>query len=153
MHASGQAGLSSARAACRLDFGACAAFGLRRSAQVRRLDEKSDATHPLHRLTGNRRHPQLFRAGIGMSEENVWRFRKLSSQHITWVQPLVLTGIMTLVVAGISTVRVLGFNDGVFSAWMISWILSWIIAFPTMLVSLPLVRRIVASLVTLPGPK
>ena len=88
-----------------------------------------------------------------MSQENVWRLRKITSNHITWVQPLVLTGIMTLVVSGISTFRALGLADGVFGGWMAAWILSWIIAFPTMLVSLPLVRRIVGALVELPQPK
>lgn len=88
-----------------------------------------------------------------MSQENVWRFRKLTSNHITWVQPLVLTGIMTLVVSGISTVRALGLAEGVFGGWMAAWIISWIIAFPTMLFSLPLVRRIVGAMVELPRAK
>ena len=88
-----------------------------------------------------------------MSGENVWRFRKLPSHHINYVQPLVLTGIMTLVVSGISTVRALGLADGVFGGWMAAWILSWIIAFPTMMLALPLVRGIVGILVDLPRAK
>ena len=91
--------------------------------------------------------------GVEMSEESVWRFRKLSANHVTWVQPLVLTGIMTLVVSGISTVRALGLADGWVGSWLSAWILSWIIAFPTMLVSLPLVRAIVGTFVALPKPK
>ena len=88
-----------------------------------------------------------------MSQDNVWRFRKLSANHVVWVQPLILTGIMTLVVSGISTVRALGLGEGVFGGWMAAWIISWIIAFPTMLLSLPLVRGIVMTLVALPKPK
>ena len=88
-----------------------------------------------------------------MSAENVWRFRKLPANHAFWVQPLVLTCIMTLVVSFISTVRALGLADGWAIAWLSSWLLSWIIAFPTMLVSLPLVRRLVGMLVELPRPR
>ena len=88
-----------------------------------------------------------------MSDESVWRFRKLAANHVVWVQPLVLTGIMTFVVSGISTVRALGLADGWVSSWLSAWILSWIIAFPTMMVSMPLVRAVVGTLVALPKPK
>lgn len=91
--------------------------------------------------------------GIEMSEESVWRFRKLSANHVVWVQPLVLTGIMTFVVAGIATLRALGFADGWVGSWLSAWIISWLVAFPTMLVSLPLVRTIVGIFVALPKPK
>ena len=54
---------------------------------------------------------------------------------------------MSLIVSGVSTLRVLGFGNGVFSAWMANWASSWLIAFPVVLVVAPVVRRKVARLI------
>ncbi len=66
------------------------------------------------------------------------------SAHI--LLPLVISIFMSCVVSGVATVRSLGFTDGVFSIWMSGWAVSWIIAFPTLLLVLPLARKIVAAI-------
>lgn len=54
---------------------------------------------------------------------------------------------MTCVVSGISTLRVAGLGPGVLGTWMVSWAMSWTVAYPTMLLVLPTVKRVVAALV------
>lgn len=62
----------------------------------------------------------------------------------------ILSGIMTVIISGISTIMALGISWMALGAWPIAWIGSWIIAFPTVLVVLPLVRRLVARIVAAP---
>jgi hypothetical protein len=66
--------------------------------------------------------------------------------------PLVLSILMSLIVSGVSTLKSLGTNAAFLSTWPIAWFLSWVVAFPTLLMVLPLVRRIV-SLVVQPAPR
>jgi len=54
---------------------------------------------------------------------------------------------MSCIVAGVATVRIVGFTEGVASAWMTNWVASWLVAFPVVLVVAPVARRIVDSLV------
>jgi hypothetical protein len=54
---------------------------------------------------------------------------------------------MTFIVSLIATVRAVGISDFSASEWMSAWGLSWMVAFPTLLLVLPLVRRIVGLLV------
>jgi hypothetical protein len=63
--------------------------------------------------------------------------------------PLLLSVVMTCVVSAVATLRALGFSAEAASRWPEAWGLSWLIAFPTLLVALPLVRRVVGAL-TLP---
>jgi len=78
------------------------------------------------------------------------RFRKLPARYAAVVLPLVLTAVMTFIVSGISTFSALGPSAEFLRVWPVSWALSWAVAFPTMLVVLPLARRIVALLVAAP---
>nr|WP_272876117.1 DUF2798 domain-containing protein [Neoroseomonas soli] len=55
--------------------------------------------------------------------------------------------IMTFVVSGVSTVLALGVTDEVLARWPVAWAMSWLIAFPTVLVVLPIVRRLVGRFV------
>ena len=50
----------------------------------------------------------------------------------------------------IATVRAVGFTRAAVTTWAGSWALSWAIAFPTLLVVLPVVRRMVAWLIVRP---
>jgi len=61
--------------------------------------------------------------------------------------PLLLSMVMTLIISGISTMTALGPRLAVLREWPLAWMLSWAVAFPTLLVVLPLVRRLVALLV------
>ena len=78
--------------------------------------------------------------------------RKLPARYATIVSPLVLSLLMTFIVSFISTLKSLGFHASLPSIWMSAWGLSWLVAFPTLLVVLPLVRRIV-SWVVAPPPR
>ena len=73
--------------------------------------------------------------------------RKLPARYARLVVPLVLSIIMTFIISGVSTLRGVGLAPDVFSLWMQAWGLSWMVAFPTLILVLPLVRRIVAMVV------
>lgn len=78
-------------------------------------------------------------------------FRKLSPRWAGIVMPLVLSVLMTFVVSGIATIRSLGLGPDFLATWPAAWGLSWLVAFPTLLLVLPLVRRVVAALVEVPA--
>ncbi|WP_342360592.1 DUF2798 domain-containing protein [Terrarubrum flagellatum] len=77
--------------------------------------------------------------------------RKLPARAGAFIMPLVLSVLMTFVVSAIATLRSLGPTPEFPATWMQAWGLSWLVAFPTLLLVLPLVRRIVALLVEQPG--
>ena len=73
--------------------------------------------------------------------------RKLPARYGAVVLPLLLSGLMTFIIAGISTVNALGFVGAVLHDWPRAWVISWAVAFPTLLLVLPVVRRLTAMLV------
>ncbi len=79
------------------------------------------------------------------------RPRRLPPRAAGIVMPLVLSIIMTFVVSAISTLRSLGPVPEVLKVWPTAWALSWLVAFPTLLLVLPLVRRIVGLIVEPPA--
>ena len=72
---------------------------------------------------------------------------KLPTRYASLVLPFFLTCVMTCVVSGISTLRVAGIGPGVLGTWLVSWGMSWAVAYPTMLLVLPVVKKMVAALV------
>ena len=78
--------------------------------------------------------------------------RRLSPRYAAFVMPFVLSILMSLIVSGVSTLKSLGIGVAFLSTWPIAWFLSWLVAFPTLLLVLPLVRRIV-SIVVEPAPR
>jgi hypothetical protein len=76
--------------------------------------------------------------------------RRLPARFTLPVTGFILSGIMTIVISGISTLLALGPKPEFLARWPIAWITSWIIAFPTVLVVLPMVRRLVARIVAPP---
>lgn len=78
------------------------------------------------------------------------RLRKLPARYAAVVLPLILSLLMTCVISGISTVTALGPTAAALRDWPVAWALSWMVAFPTLLVVLPLVRRLTALLVQQP---
>ncbi|MER8376836.1 DUF2798 domain-containing protein [Mesorhizobium sp. M1338] len=72
--------------------------------------------------------------------------RKLPAHYAAVLSPLVLSLLMTFIVSFISTLKSLGFHPGLASIWLTAWGLSWLVAFPTLLLVLPMVRRIVGTL-------
>ncbi len=75
---------------------------------------------------------------------------RLPARFAPIVQGLVLTCLMTFVVAGISTLLALGATWAFVTRWPLAWLTSWAVAFPTILVVMPIVKRIVARVVALP---
>lgn len=73
--------------------------------------------------------------------------RRLPARYAGLVMPLVLSVMMTFVVSGIATLRSLGPTPDFLTTWPAAWGLSWLVAFPTLLLVLPLVRRIVGLVV------
>ncbi len=75
--------------------------------------------------------------------------RRLPARFMLPVTGFILSGIM-IIISGISTLLALGPGVEFLARWPIAWISSWIIAFPTVLVVLPIVRRIVSRIVAPP---
>ena len=76
--------------------------------------------------------------------------RKLPPKYAAVMMPFVLSIIMTCIISGVSTIKSLGFSAAALATWPSAWGISWLIAFPTLLVVLPIVRRIVSLLVEAP---
>lgn len=74
-------------------------------------------------------------------------FKKLPNRYTSIVLPFLLSIIMTFVVSMVSTLRSLGLEEFSLYVWMSAWVISWLIAFPTLLLVLPVVRKITAILV------
>ena len=76
---------------------------------------------------------------------------RLPARYAGVVMPFFLSVLMTFVVSGISTVKALGLTAEFLQTWPTSWALSWIVAFPTLILVLPVVRRLVALVVAPPA--
>jgi hypothetical protein len=74
----------------------------------------------------------------------------LHTRYSAVVMPFFLSVIMTCVISLVSTLRGVGLVTGLLSFWLGSWALSWVIAFPTLLVVLPLVRKVTFVFVQMP---
>jgi ABC-type phosphate/phosphonate transport system permease subunit len=75
------------------------------------------------------------------------KLSRLPAKYGALLTPLILSIIMTFIVSLIATVKAVGISDFSAREWMSAWCLSWMVAFPTLLLVLPLVRRIVGLLV------
>lgn len=87
--------------------------------------------------------PDLFRKMSMTTSNAATQRRKLPARYASVISPLVLSLLMTFIVSLISTLKSLGFHPSMPGIWMVAWGLSWLVAFPTLLVVLPVVRRIV----------
>ncbi len=76
---------------------------------------------------------------------------RLPARYAGIVMPLILSILMTLIVSAIATLRIAGLSAGFLGAWMGAWAWSWVVAFPTLLLVLPVVRRLVALVVEPPA--
>lgn len=78
-------------------------------------------------------------------------FPRLPARFAGVVMPFFLSVLMTFVVSGISTLKALGPTAEFLRTWPGAWALSWLVAFPTLLLVLPVVRRLVALVVAPPA--
>ncbi|NEU13858.1 DUF2798 domain-containing protein [Methylobacterium sp. BTF04] len=78
------------------------------------------------------------------------RLRRLPARYGAVVMPLVLSLLMTCIVSAVAMIRNRGLSQGSLALWPSTWALSWIFTFPTVLILLPLFRRIVGLVVEAP---
>lgn len=76
--------------------------------------------------------------------------RKLPARWNGIAMPFVLSVFMSAIVSFIATLKAHGVDAGLPVAWLGAWGLSWVVAFPTLLLVLPMVRRVVALIVEQP---
>ncbi|ELZ5938936.1 DUF2798 domain-containing protein [Providencia vermicola] len=67
---------------------------------------------------------------------------KLPTRALIFLIPFFLSLVMSGIVSFISIVKALGLNSEIFAPWLSSWLLSWMIAFPTVLIVLPLAKKV-----------
>lgn len=84
------------------------------------------------------------------SPRTVPGLRKLPARYAGFVMPFLLSVFMSGVVSLISTLHSVGLVHGLPHLWVGAWILSWCIAFPTLLLALPVVRRLTHLIVEAP---
>lgn len=72
---------------------------------------------------------------------------KLPARYAGVVLPFLLSIFMTCIVSMISTLAGVGLAAHFFKIWLTAWGLSWLVAFPTLLLVLPVVRKLTAVLV------
>lgn len=75
----------------------------------------------------------------------VGRIPKLPPKYALIVMPLLMSGIICMV----NLVRALGWSRAALAAWPGTWLLAWAVAFPTVLLVIPVVKRITGRLVRL----
>jgi hypothetical protein len=75
------------------------------------------------------------------------KLKRLPARYAAVIMPLILSVFMTSIVSFIATVKTAGFTDNLLTLWLGAWEISLLIAFPTLLIVLPIVRRIVAFFV------
>lgn len=75
---------------------------------------------------------------------------KLPARYATIVMPLILSILMSCLVSAVSTLASVGFSLDFADVWPRAWGASWLVAFPSLLVVLPFVRRLVAMVVHQP---
>ena len=76
--------------------------------------------------------------------------KKLPAWTHRFVLPLVVSGLITAIVCDVSIYRVAGFS-GLEEHWFSSWLVTWVIVFPTLVIILPLVNKIVSLVVEKPS--
>lgn len=76
--------------------------------------------------------------------------KKLPHRYQAIVMPLVLSVLMSGIVSFVSTAIGNGIQPDILALWIRAWAFSWLVAFPSLLVVLPFVRRIVAATVEQP---
>ncbi|MBB1592840.1 DUF2798 domain-containing protein [Achromobacter sp. UMC46] len=76
--------------------------------------------------------------------------RKLPQGYTRFLMPLVLSVFMSAIVSAVATATSVGLGPDFVGHWPNAWAASWIVAFPSLLLLLPVVRRIVAWMVVQP---
>ena len=83
---------------------------------------------------------------------NNTRSRKLPARAAHILTPMILSFLMSGIVAGIATLRAFGLSPDILGKILHAWILSYPVAFPSAMIVLPIVRRVVGLMVEQPEP-
>ncbi|WP_122898158.1 DUF2798 domain-containing protein [Acinetobacter sp. B51(2017)] len=75
---------------------------------------------------------------------------KIHPKHLTWLMPLILSGIMSGAISCFNIYLKIGAAEGFISIWLHAWSLSWLMAFPLIMIVLPLVRKFLMQFVEQP---
>jgi len=76
--------------------------------------------------------------------------KRLPQRYAPFLMPLVLSVFMSAIVSAVATAASVGVGPDFVINWPGAWGASWIVAFPSLLLLLPVVRRIVAWMVVQP---
>ncbi|MGE4329930.1 DUF2798 domain-containing protein [Diaphorobacter sp.] len=79
----------------------------------------------------------------------IGRIPKLPPKYALIVMPLLMSGMMSGIICLVNLVRALGLSRAALEAWPSTWLLAWAVAFPTVMLVMPLVKRITLRLVRL----
>lgn len=79
----------------------------------------------------------------------VGRIPKLPPKFALIVMPLLMSGMMSGIISMVNLVRSLGLSQQALHAWPGTWLLAWAVAFPTVMLVMPVVKRITQKLVRL----
>jgi hypothetical protein len=78
------------------------------------------------------------------------RIPKLPPKYALIVMPFFMSGLMSGIICMVNLLRAMGWTTQVLRAWPTTWLLAWAVAFPTVMLVIPLVKRITVRLVRLP---
>ncbi|WP_096911046.1 DUF2798 domain-containing protein [Acinetobacter colistiniresistens] len=76
-----------------------------------------------------------------------WRIAKLPAKYAMWILPLILSFFMSGTLSLVNLWMRTGFIPGFLIIWLETWMFSWLIAYPLVLISLPVVRRLTGLIV------
>ncbi|CAB5513869.1 hypothetical protein LMG26857_03149 [Achromobacter anxifer] len=76
--------------------------------------------------------------------------KKIPQRYAPILMPLILSIFMSAIVSAVATAARVGLGPDFIMHWPGGWGASWIVAFPSLLLLLPVVRRIVAWMVVQP---
>lgn len=75
---------------------------------------------------------------------------KIHPKHLTWLMPLILSGIMSGAISCFNIYLKIGAAEDFLSIWLHAWSLSWLMAFPLIMIMLPIVRKLLSKIVAQP---
>ena len=81
------------------------------------------------------------------TKQTLFGIPKLPQKALFFLIPLFLSCFMSSIISFISVINSIGFNHQTLHAWLSSWGLAWLIGFPTVLLVLPLARKLALCLV------
>ncbi len=80
--------------------------------------------------------------------------KKLPPSMMRFILPLIITFFITCLVSFVSVLRATGgLVEGFLGIWLSSWMIAWAVAYPTILVVIPIAKRLALLVVEAPPKK